>query len=154
MTENQTIVLPQFIQDILALAEGNNLVTDQSKDPVADGDKIIGEMTPFERACFVFSREGANQAKKKVEEGASIENDSALFLLKKAKMADEMMWISIREKMADLGPQKIALRDGWKIVEITETEDDEECDCPLCQMERAILGGEISVIGIGIGRRQ
>lgn len=151
MTENQTIALPQFIQDILDLGQSHNFSVGGPENVVGDGENVISDMTLFEQACYISIGKNSDQAKKKVTEGVSDEDDAVQSLLKRAKMSKEMMWLSIRERLDGSCPDSIGIRDGWKIVARPKKEDD--CNCPACQLKRAVSGsGGVTIFGVGIGR--
>lgn len=149
MAENQTIVMPQFIQDILDLAKSHDFSSGGPEEAAGDREKVISEMTPFERACYVFTGKAVSQAKEKAKQGMSDEDETIQFSLRRAELSRDIMWLSIRERLNGSCPDSIGIRSEWQVVERTKEEDD--CDCHACQLRRKLSSvSGISVIKIGI----
>lgn len=55
MTENQKVKLPNFIEEILALAEKGDFSSNEPEFAIAEGEKVVDDMNAFEKACFVYS---------------------------------------------------------------------------------------------------
>ncbi len=150
MTERPKLVLPSFLQRIIALAEANNFDPDFLKgDPVKLGDEVVGELSPLEKACVFVRNTDNDEAKEKNAAGVPIEDVGIQVLLRSAYMANDLLPFLIKERLAEKCPRSIIIRDGWKLVEYAG--DEEDCNCLSCQAARAGSNGGIMVIKIGAG---
>lgn len=151
MVEEKTIGLPSILRNTLELVNGDDFSAGDPEELPADDEKVIGEMTAFEKACSVIVKTSHTKAKEIHEnDGVPEEGYAVQEWLRRAKAANDLKWFSIRERLGEGCPGKIATRSEWKIVEVKKDEDD--CNCPACQFRRAMSGsGGAMIVGVGIG---
>jgi hypothetical protein len=144
--------MPKFLQEILDIAEKGDFDAAEPKESVVDGEEVIGEMNSFAKACSVFTKEKKKQAIEMLQAGVSQKNNELAVLMKSADLANDLKWLSVRDQLENGGPDEIGIRKGWQVVEIPQKEKGDDCDCPACQMKRAISGilGDGITIGIGL----
>jgi len=151
--KKEAVVLPEFIQVLVQMAEGNNFAEGSLDEPIADGERIIGEMNLWQKACYVRMNSLRKQASEAVEMGAEMESEEVQAFLREAEAIKGIFGISVREGMENKGPAVIGMRQGWILVDGADT-----CDCPVCQARRAgiDLSGDVEgmmVVEIGMGGR-
>lgn len=135
MMRKNPLGIPQIILDIFLKAKKGDFSSDGSENAVGNGEKVISEMTLFEKACYVIAFDISKKLDEKRELGASIEDHDVQSLLKQAKMIDDLKWFSIVERLGEKYPSDIGIRKGWQIVE-TSGEEEKNCNCPICRAER------------------
>ena len=139
----EKVMLPKFLQEALSLAEDGKFENDVPY-PIEEGENIVAEMTPFEKACLSHARSTIEQ----LEETTEITDvDSQQSLGEQAKLLGKLAWASINERVTqeeDWGG--IGIRVGWKVVSLPK-KDDDSCDCLLCRMRRG--NTRLTVIGVG-----
>jgi hypothetical protein len=132
------------------------------KEPVADDENIIGEMSPLEKACSTFVQELEERVLKELEDfriscsfsflshPPNLEEmvkkfkDSGLmnFLAiskKTGEVINDLKWVLIRDRLK-CGEGSLGVRKGFKIV-LKKEEKKEECNCFFCQAKRLGIGG-------------
>lgn len=145
----EATVLPGFIQVLVQMAEGNDFAEGGPDEPIAESERVIGEMSPWQKACYARMKSLRNQAG---EMSTEMESEGIQSLLHEAKAIESILDISIREGMENNGPAIIGMRQGWTLV------DADTCGCPACQARRAGIsfpGNAVGmmVVGIGTGER-
>jgi hypothetical protein len=134
-----------FFKDIIAIVNGEKFKEAPDMPKINDGDTLLGEATPLEKACRTFSVEKNEKAKALIDSGVSFESDDVQAILRKAKVAEDIFWFLL----ADRFDKKIAIRQGWQIVE----DSGEECDCPTCQAaRRSSMSGGVIVIEVSMSK--
>lgn len=159
MNTEQKVELPVFLQKIIEVAQSGDFGDGDIGHPVGEGENVVFEMTPFERACLSF-RKVSDQAREMFARGAPIESEEIQDLIRQANIAEKLLVASLRERFPKDRGVVIGIRDGWKVV----NESGSGCDgnCSACsmvmgQMADAIPGMHIidltrggSMMGLGM----
>lgn len=155
MTTNEVkeLMAGTFLAEIVEIVEAGDFPED-GLDPIREGEVLLGEMTPLEKAFHFLAGQITKAAGGLKELDASIKNASLQLLIEKGELIGRLQWILIRERLGCTEVNSICIRQGWQVVRLPK---EKECGCLPCQLKRQLLGGlddGIAVIEVvsGTGR--
>ncbi len=139
----------------MRLARSGNFSADGIINSVKEGEKVLTELTDFEKACFTLANQIKDKANSKLKRVGllGVKKEEMKDCIEKVETATNLMWISIKERLGESLPESIEIREGWKIVETSE-DDEKECDCSDCPASCSVSMIDINegVMIIGINR--
>ena len=97
--------------------------TQKSEEPVAEGEVVIGELTPFEIALFCARNETIDRAKKLADELGECQGPNCPLCryAKKIKAIDRLFWTSVKLSL-NIDDMSLGIKDGYKVVKTSEEE--------------------------------
>ena len=123
-----------FLAEVMVLVESGRF--EEPPEPIEDGEKVIGEMTTFEKAIFTLRRQRGEKIKKELDacRNCTGKEHDECHVTKNVQVmkrgfddVSNLMWNLVQERLQEYGGT-IALRKGYKIVKCPSEEPREMPD--------------------------
>lgn len=136
VNDNQILehVSGTFFGEVLALMEGGNILDVNDKE-VAEGEKIVGELTLFERAFIACVDKAVDVFNKEVETVKGNLPPNIRGRKKFLQQLVELKWLMVMENHGLWGQNvnTLSIRKGGKIVAY-DSSSEEHDDCSTCKV--------------------
>lgn len=140
-----------IIADILKIAHKGDFSGAKFSNTSRKVIKDLGNMTVFEKSCYAFwcglvdeHQALTDKLKQDDADPSKEEKLRVQFLSDALKASKAIMWLSIQRRIKRWEDGEVlSIQAGFKVAAVEKDED--ECDCPACQLRKGIEKGE----GIG-----